>query len=112
VDADATRLLVVQFLHDQLLHVGIKKTLHKLKEICHWSNMLDDVKHVIKSCDLCQRAKGVCRPSNVKVQPMFHPAGVADAPTEPFQVIGIDFVWGLPGNVGFVTVLDLYSKYV
>jgi transposase InsO family protein len=112
VDTDATRLLVVQFLHDQLLHVGIKKTLHKLKEICHWSNMLDDVKHVIKSCDLCQRAKGVCRPSNVKVQPMFHPAGVADAPTEPFQVLGIDFVWGLPGNVGFVTVLDLYSKYV
>ena len=61
MDADATRLLVVQFLHDQLLHVGIKKTLHKLKEICHWSNMLDDVKHVIKSCDsTCVKELRVC----------------------------------------------------
>jgi transposase InsO family protein len=45
--------------HNSLIggHMGIKKTLMKLKELYHWKNMKNDIKKYIRACKECQKNK-------------------------------------------------------
>jgi transposase InsO family protein len=66
-----------------------------------------DVKEYVLSCDLCQRHKRDYRQEHGLMQPLPTPEG-------PWEVVGIDFVTGLPPDRKFdaiMVVVDHFSKY-
>ena len=114
VHSDAARVNLVTHAHSRYAHEGIKKCAARLKAVVWWPYLHQTVQSVIRACDTCQRAKSVTRPLHAPLQPMFG-SDKSDHPTRPFEVIALDFVWGLRnanGKTGFLTLLDLFSKYV
>ena len=69
-------------------HFSIDKTLSFLKEKYYWPQMYKDVQKIVKSCGVCQVAKGVSQNIGLYT-PIF-------VPKKPWSDISMDFVLGLP----------------
>ena len=72
-------------------HFGIAKTLSLLKEKYYQPQMYKDVQKFVKSCGVCQVAKGVSQNTG-----LYTPITV---PEKPWIDISMDFVLGLPKTV-------------
>ncbi|KIH64092.1 reverse transcriptase [Ancylostoma duodenale] len=75
--------------HENLLdggHLGISKTLTKLRSKYFWPNMAEDVKNFVNSCDNCQRIKSP--PQNIHSEKL-HPYPI---PSRPFQRVHSDVI--------------------
>jgi hypothetical protein len=87
-------------------HFGIDKTLGLLKEKYYWPQMYKDVQKFVKSCGVCQVAKGVSQNTG-----LYTPITV---PEKPWTDISMDFVLGLPktrkGYDSIFVVVDRFSK--
>ncbi|KAK3545104.1 hypothetical protein QTP70_000616 [Hemibagrus guttatus] len=89
-------------------HLGITKTLARLKLRFFWPKMASEVKKYVISCPVCQLTK----PSQRK------PAGlmVPIRPQKPWEYVGVDFVGPLPhtssGNAYILVFVDYFSKSV
>jgi len=71
-----------------LSHSGITRTLRRLRLTWFWPGMTADVRRLVKSCEICQRAKtGGLRPSS-----QTNPLWVG----RPWQKVAIDLVGPLP----------------
>ena len=78
---------LIQLFHDSAFggHLGIVRTLRKLSVLYYWNTMFKDVDSYVKHCQACQTLKQRKRdPEHMK-----HPIGI---PTEPFELISMDFV--------------------
>ena len=64
-------------------HFGIDKTLSLMKEKYYWPQMYKDVQKVVKSCGICQVAKGVSQNTG-----LYTPITI---PKKPWIDISIDF---------------------
>ena len=88
-------------------HKGQTATLAFLKKHFTWSKMDSDVRDFIKHCDVCQKNKRDYAPEHGLLQPL-------PTPTQPWEVLGIDFVTGLPktkaGHDAILVVIDHLTK--
>ncbi|KAI4881115.1 hypothetical protein NFI96_026358, partial [Prochilodus magdalenae] len=73
-----------------------------------WPKMRKDVKSYVLSCPVCQLTK----PSQLKPAGMLVPVHA----TEPWEIVGVDFVGPLPrtqaGNAYLLVFVDYFSKWV
>ena len=88
-------------------HVGIEKTYASLSSNFYWKGMYKDVTVYVNSCDTCQQSK----PTNAAPAGLAQPLPIPDSPS---QVLGLDFIVGLPpdkhGNNCLVVFVDHCSK--
>ena len=87
-------------------HFGIEKTFEQLNKFYFWSKMKSEVEKYVKTCKICQHAKG--RSQNIGV---YIPLPIPD---RPWDMVSMDFVLGLPkiqrGNDSIFVVVDKFSK--
>ncbi|KAL6475049.1 hypothetical protein MHYP_G00160890 [Metynnis hypsauchen] len=107
---ESIRGSLLNYFHDHPTagHLGITKTLARLRLRFFWPKMRKDVKTYVLSCPVCQFTK----PCQKK------PAGllVPVQASEPWEVVGVDFVGPLPrtaaGNVYILVFIDYFSKWI
>ena len=87
-------------------HFGIDKILSFLKEKYYWPQMYKDVLKFVKSCRVCQVAKGVSQ--NIGLYTSI------TIPKKPWSDISMDFFLGLPktarGHDSIFIVVDRFFK--
>ena len=87
-------------------HFGIDKTLSLLKEKYYWPQMYKDVQKFVKSCGVCQIAKGVSHFTS-----LYPPISI---PKKTWSDISMDFVLGLPKTVkgydSIFVIVEIFSK--
>jgi hypothetical protein len=84
-------------------HTGWEKTLAKLRDRFYWPSMRQDVIHYVQTCDPCQKTK---HNRGAKVG-YLHPLHI---PEQPFKVISLDFITGLPKLQEFDSILVVVYK--
>ena len=108
IPRSSMRLNIIKEKHSGGLarHFGIDKTLSLLKEKYYWPQMYKDVQKFVKSCGVCQVAKGVSQ--NIG---LYTPITI---PEKPWTNISMDFVLGLPkkmkGYDSIFVVVEIFSK--
>lgn len=99
---------VVSTTHRELVHLGIDKTLYKIKENFYFPKMREFVTKYVNRCVNCMFYK-----IPKKGELYWHPL---DKGSEPFQVIHLDhvgpFVMTERDNKYILTIVDGFSKYV
>ncbi|UYV76716.1 hypothetical protein LAZ67_14001863 [Cordylochernes scorpioides] len=101
---------IMKLAHDipEAGHMGVAKTIHRVKQRFYWKGLDEDVRRYIKSCRTCQALK----------TPKFKPA----APLEPlppakdvWERVGVDFQGpfkkSAEGYEHIFTIVDHFSKY-
>jgi len=97
---------IVAAVHDDG-HVGVQRTLHRLRRDFHFPDMGRVVQDFVRACPTCQRFK----------TEHLHPAGLLlplPVPTGVWTDIGLDFIETLPrvkGKSVILTAVDRFSKY-
>ena len=88
-------------------HEGEHRTYNRLATVFFWPRMSRDVRHFVKTCDVCQ-----------KIKPRRHaPVGLLRSlpiPSRPFETISMDFIPELPKSGSFdniLVVVDKLTKY-
>ena len=105
---EVLRAIVLQSAHEEVGHMGLGKTINKLKEKeLWWKGIAKDAKDFVGTCDKCQRNKQ----STTRPYGFLHPL---DIPSQPFTHIAMDFVGPLPrsnGYNGILVMIDRFSSY-
>uniref|UniRef100_A0A914LJ70 RNA-directed DNA polymerase n=1 Tax=Meloidogyne incognita TaxID=6306 RepID=A0A914LJ70_MELIC len=87
------RKKVMEEYHNDTLqggHLGVKRTLEKIKRNMFWDKMGSDVNEFVKNCDACQKRKVIgLHQSKEPITPM-EPSG------RPFQRIHVDLMGPVP----------------
>lgn len=101
---------VLRQLHDSPSggHLGVKKTLQRVRERFYWMNSSDDVKDWCKKCTTCATSNG---PHRKRKAPMKqYNVG------SPFERIALDIAGPFPvtekGNKYMLVVMDYFTKWV
>lgn len=103
------REVVLKQLHDNKSagHLGVKKTLHKVRERFFWFKLRKDVELWIKRCDMCNSRRGGAKKAKAPLQQ--YNVGA------PNERIAIDFmgpfVKTTNGNRYMMVVGDLFTKW-
>ncbi|CAC5399391.1 unnamed protein product [Mytilus coruscus] len=103
------RKKVLQFSHDDKCsaHLGIHKTLAKIRQSYYWPGLQNDVRTYINECDKCAKRKS---PQKFKRAPM-----VLVEANGPMERIATDILGELPeaegGNKYILVVSDYYTKW-
>ncbi|GBG80317.1 hypothetical protein CBR_g30685 [Chara braunii] len=96
--------------HDSWLagHLSVARTLTRLRQRSHWSNIISDINRYIQSCAVCHRNKGRHQVPYDELKPL-------PIPREPGLSIAMDVTGPFPrdrlGHDGILTVVDHLSKY-
>ena len=104
-DSAVKQDIMIQF-HDNF-HEGFHKTLYRVRANFYWKYMREDIKKLIRECEVCQKNK----------VEQLQPAGLLQPlpiPTQIWDDISMDFIDGLPASQGKSTILvvvDRLSKY-
>ncbi len=107
------KLQIMSLFHDtpEAGHLGVKKSLEKIKSRCFWNNMNKEIRQYIHTCEICQQVK----PAN------HLPYGYMESappPSQVFDTIHIDFMGPFPTSSGgklntyLFVVIDELSKWV
>lgn len=84
-------------------HARYHKTYNKLAINYYWPRMSRDVKLFVTSCDICQKIKPRRDPPTGLLQPI-------PIPTQPFEVVTMDFITDLPLSAGYNNILVIVDK--
>jgi len=99
---------ILQQLHNQSGHLGVHKTLEKVKERYYWPGYESDISTWIRECQQCQQRKP-------PPQTQHAPLGTITS-DYPFEKLSWDIMGPLPlssaGNRYIVVITDLFSKWV
>lgn len=102
---------VLSSCHDDVTagHLGVRRTLKKIRQRYFWPKMFAEITHYVQSCPDCQTRNTPSTKPAGELQPL--------APTlYPFQQVGMDFVGPLTesqdGNKYIVVMVDYYTKWV
>jgi transposase InsO family protein len=101
---------IIQEAHDhaqEAAHGGPERTLSRLKENFYWRTMRRDVLAYCGTCDVCQKTKT----DRSKAKGFLSPLRV---PRQPYEVITMDFITGLPesnGKTAILVVVDKLTKF-
>jgi len=99
---------LVEETHKIYSHCGTYKTFKLLQQDHQFKNMYRTIKQIIKTCDLCQKAKT----SNITARG----PTLSLLPTEPREMVSADLMGPLPRGQGgcryILAILDVFSKYI
>ena len=102
-----TRFLVETHDSPSSGHMGVAKTLDRLRGMCHWTRMSSDVYSYVRSCHSCQQNKA----SNQAPAGLMRPISMPD---KRWQCVTMDLIGPLPttkrGHDCIVVFVDKYSK--
>lgn len=84
-------------------HGGYHKCYNKLATLYYWPRMSRDVKRYVTTCDICQKAK----PKRHAPIGLLRPIPI---PTQPFEVVSMDFIPELPNSNGYDNILVIVDK--
>lgn len=87
-------------------HMGLAKTLSRIRDNFFWAGMRRDVQHYITECPTCQHTKYVTKKPPGLLQPI-------PPPSAPWEDLALDFITGLPpfqGSTVILVVVDRFSK--
>ncbi len=108
--SDDEKLMIFKQCHDSKIggHVGIHRTIKKIKNQFNWKGLKEDVVEYIKNCESCQKGKV----TNKRVK---QPMQITSTSSEPFEKIVLDIVGPLvttlSGNTYILTLQDDLTKY-
>jgi hypothetical protein len=97
---------VISDIHDTLTeaaHAGYHRTYNQLATTYHWPYMLRQLKQYTLTCDTCQKSKPWRHAPMGLLQPI-------PIPTQPFEVVLMDFIPELPNLSGFNNILVIVDK--
>lgn len=103
------RRKILHYCHDHITagHLGIRKTLSKVRNIFYWPGQQRDVKQYIAGCDTCSRRKGPYRTQKTPMQIV--------GTGSPMERLAIDILGDLPitdrGNRYVLVVSDYFTKW-
>jgi hypothetical protein len=100
--------IVTTAFHEHFGHFGTFKISHAVSNHFYWPRLLRDVRRIVSSCDICQKAKH----KNM----LYHGESQSNIPTCPGECIAVDFYGELPksrfGYCYVFVLLDIFSKFV
>lgn len=102
------RNTLLQYFHDHPTagHLGVAKTVSRLRKRVYWPGMSGEVKKYVLSCKTCQLTK----PTNRKPAGYMQPV----VASHPWEFVGVDFVGPLPrstrGNEYILVFIDYFTK--
>eukprot|EP00731_Ephydatia_muelleri_P023038 Em0015g621a len=90
-------------------HLDVKKTIARVKERFTWKGVVEDVKNIVYTCDLCQRMNSKLTTAT----PELHPVPVQS----PWFHLGVNFIGPISpvsskGNCFILTLSDYFIKWV
>ncbi|XP_053380038.1 uncharacterized protein K02A2.6-like [Mercenaria mercenaria] len=100
---------VLRYSHDIKAsgHLGVKKTLNKIRQKYSWPGLQNDVKAYVNGCEVCLKRK---RPMRIKKAPM-----QISSSGYPMERIAVDILGELPvtenGNKYILVVSDYFTKW-
>src|SRR6202050_3094757 len=104
------RVSVMSEVHNILTesaHRGHAKTYNCITSTYYWPRMSRDIKRYVSTCDICQKSK----PKRHAPFGLLKPIPI---PTQPFEVVSMDFILELPLSDGFnniFIIVDKLTKY-
>ena len=84
-------------------HGGYAKTYNRIASIYYWPRMSRDIKRYTSTCDICQKTK----PRRHAPIGMLQPIPI---PSQPFEVVTMDFIPELPECEGYDNILVIVDK--
>ncbi|KAG8913502.1 hypothetical protein FRC01_004506, partial [Tulasnella sp. 417] len=100
------RAEVMQEMHDNIslgAHQGFAKTYNRIASVYYWPRMSRDIKIFVRTCDPCQKAKAR------RHAPYGYLRSIP-IPSQPFEVVTMDFITDLPASGPFNAVLTIVDK--
>ena len=103
------RRKVLSYSHDHPTagHLGIRKTLSKVRQSYNWPGLQQDVRHYVAGCEKCQTSKGPLKTPRAPMQ-------IVEA-SRPMERIATDILGELPltdkGNRYILVVSDYFTKW-
>lgn len=104
------QLEIVAEIHDSLVesaHAGYHRTYNKVASVYYWPKMVQTIKQYVRTCDICQKAK----PRRHGQRGFLKSIPI---PSQPFEVVTMDFIMDLPVSNGYnaiLTIVDKLTKY-
>ncbi|CAF4911609.1 unnamed protein product [Pieris macdunnoughi] len=90
-------------------HLGIRKTVFRVKQYYYWPNILGDVKRHVGQCEICAKFK-------VSQRLPFGYMGHQRHVNRPWQIISLDLMGPFPrsksGNTMLLVITCFFSKFV
>ena len=102
------RSTILEHLHNRAGHMGVKRTLERVRHRFYWPGYESDVERWVRECETCQKRNN----------PQPCPQAPLDtiSASHPFQKITWDIMGPLPvtrkGNKYILVVTDVFSKWV
>ena len=84
-------------------HGGYAKSYNRITSVYYWPRMSRDIKRYVGTCNICQKTK----PRRHAPVGMLQPIPI---PSQPFEVVTMDFIPELPECKGFDNVLVIVDK--
>ena len=100
------RIEVMQEAHNTITeaaHGGYYKTYNRISGIYYWPRMSREIKVFVNTCDVCQKTKPRRHGPTGLLQPI-------PIPSQPFEVVSMDFIPKLPISNGFDNILVIVDK--
>jgi hypothetical protein len=103
---ESLRVEIMNEVHNTITeaaHGGYAKTYNRIAAVYYWPRMSRDIKKYTSTCDICQKAK----PRRHAPIGMLQPIPI---PSQPFEVVTMDFIPELPECEGYDNVLVIVDK--
>lgn len=107
---ESLRISVLKECHDNPSagHLGVKKTVNRVRQHYYWPSLIADVKQYVRHCEICASHKSSQLPPSGMM-------GRQREVTEPFQIVSMDLMGPFPrskqGNTMLLVVSCWFSKF-
>lgn len=101
---------VFRYYHSSVVggHLGLYKTLDKIRATLTWPSLYRDVRRLVRQCDLCKKGKPRSGPALGLLQ--------SEREQHPMDKLFVDFIGPLPctklGNRYILVVVDAFTRFV